>query len=442
MQWLYRTLKNKKIGGKCMKNKKLLSTILAATLVATTMAVPVMANDGGGSVEVDVGVATSVLRVEVPTTLAVQIDQYQLEQSGGVSGDCQIYSEEFSILNKGNVNVKVDVTSSVSGDVKNGRLATTKQAAKVSKSGDAWLAAAAVTGLSISGDAAEGYEYDDEVVTSEVVETYATLKETNRNVATFDSSGDAKQTFYLENASGDVVYKYAKSGDVVAPYAKFRELARSTSTASGDAAVTEAAKSQDVYVQFSGDATMTRVRKGSEYTNASKTFNPASGDVIYTISGDVSTLGAGDYMYGEGNVRATGAAAFRYIGVLAKGQTWNTSDIDKITITYSIDGIDPGTYAEANEKCVQGLYKETATAPTPTTMASVMSGGNDLFVRLVEGQNAEASKVSSVKVNNTVATYSVAASGAIIISGVAQNAGTYNVEIIYNGVTYTGSVTK
>jgi len=343
-----------------MKNKKLLSTVLAATLAATTMAVPVMAEDGGGDLTVEVGKATDVLRVQVPTTLAVKIDQYQLEQSAS-SGDCQIYSEEFSILNKGNVNVKVDVTSTVSGDV-NGKLAAAKQTAKESKSGDAWLAAAAATNLTISGDAAGSYVYDDTLTTG-ASETYATLNETNRNVATFNNaSGDAKQTFYLEKASGDVTYKYAKSGDVVPAFAKFHKLVKSSDTASGDPAVINAAKDSDVYVQFSGDVNMTRVPKGSSYSDSSgRTFNPASGDALYTISGTSASLGVGDYMYGEGNVRNTGAAAFRYIGVLAKGQTWTTKDIDQIKITYKIDGIDPGTYADATKdgKCVQGLYEDT-----------------------------------------------------------------------------------
>ena len=41
------TLLMKKLGGKSMRNKKLVSTVVASALVATTMAMPVMAADGG-----------------------------------------------------------------------------------------------------------------------------------------------------------------------------------------------------------------------------------------------------------------------------------------------------------------------------------------------------------------------------------------------------------
>lgn len=426
-----------------MKNKKLLSTILAATLTATTMAMPVMATERG-SVEIDVGMATDVIRVEVPTTLAVQIDQYQLEQDAA-SGDCQIYSEEFSILNKGNIHVKVDVTSSVSGDVKDSnKLATTKKGAKDSKSGDAWLAAAAVTGLNIdaSGDAGS-YDYDDTTTTSG--ETYATLTETNKNVATFNASGDAKQTFYLEKASGDVVYKKvtkATSGDV-APYAKYREMTSVTGTASGDPAILEEAKNQDVYVVYSGDATMRRVRKGATtYTApAGKVYNPASGDALYKIApGNVDSLEATKvYMYGEGNVRTTGASAFRYIGALAKGQTWTTSDIDQITINYTIEGIDPSEYTEASANCVQGLYKDEGANAVNVAAASVASG--TASIRLVTGQNAVANKITSVKVDGTATThFSVSSSGAIAVTGITGS-GAHTILIVYDGTTYKASVT-
>lgn len=60
-----------------MRNKKLLSTVVASALVATIMAVPVMADDGG-SVDVDVTTKNAVIRVEVPTTLAVAINQSML----------------------------------------------------------------------------------------------------------------------------------------------------------------------------------------------------------------------------------------------------------------------------------------------------------------------------------------------------------------------------
>lgn len=46
-----------------MRNKKLVSTVVASALVATTMAMPVMAAGESGSVDVDVSTKTGVLRV-------------------------------------------------------------------------------------------------------------------------------------------------------------------------------------------------------------------------------------------------------------------------------------------------------------------------------------------------------------------------------------------
>lgn len=59
-----------------MRNKKLVSTVVASALVATTMAMPVMAADGG-KVEVDVTTKDAIIRVAVPTALAVAVDQFE-----------------------------------------------------------------------------------------------------------------------------------------------------------------------------------------------------------------------------------------------------------------------------------------------------------------------------------------------------------------------------
>jgi hypothetical protein len=81
-----------------MKGKKLVS-ILTAGALAATMAMPVMAADGG-TIDVEVTTKTGILRVEVPTTLAIAVDQFETTDAGS-----QVYSEEFTIANKSEVNV-------------------------------------------------------------------------------------------------------------------------------------------------------------------------------------------------------------------------------------------------------------------------------------------------------------------------------------------------
>lgn len=77
-----------------MKAKRFLSTVVAGALVAAQMAMPVMAADGG-EVEVDVTTRTAVIRVEVPTTLAIAVNQFEKGDTGS-----QVYSEAFDITNK------------------------------------------------------------------------------------------------------------------------------------------------------------------------------------------------------------------------------------------------------------------------------------------------------------------------------------------------------
>ena len=71
-----------------MRNKKLLSTIVATALVTTTMALPVVAADGG-EVDVDVTTRTAVIRVQVPTSLEIAVNQFEKGDKGS-----QVYSEQ------------------------------------------------------------------------------------------------------------------------------------------------------------------------------------------------------------------------------------------------------------------------------------------------------------------------------------------------------------
>ena len=166
-----------------MKGKKLVS-ILTAGALAATMAMPVMAADGG-TIDVEVTTKTGILRVEVPTTLAIAVDQFETTDAGS-----QVYSEEFTIANKSEVNVKVNVTSTATvGSAVTLAAKRADVATAAGVNGTAWLAVAA---------SLDGTDY-------EASSNLSKLNEASANVTTFAKSGTATtaaQTFYLKKGTG------------------------------------------------------------------------------------------------------------------------------------------------------------------------------------------------------------------------------------------------
>ena len=73
-------------------------------------------------------------------------------------------------------------------------------------------------------------------------------------------------------------------------------------------------------------------------------------------------------------------------------------------------------------------------------IASIVSGDATVYIRLVAGMNADAEKITSVKVDGvTTDSFSVAGSGAIIVNNLA--AGSHTFTIVHDGTTYTGTGT-
>lgn len=379
-----------------MKRKKLLSMLTAGAL-AVTMAMPVMAADGG-EVNVDVTTKTGILRVEVPTNLAVAVDQFETTNAG-----TQIYSEEFPIANKSEVNVKVSVTSTatVGSDV---TLAAKRAdvAAATGANGTAWLAVAAKKSAS-NYEAASGN--DD----------FANLNEASANVTTFAANGaatTAAQTFYLKKGTaGSAAYKLlkpsadGKNNDV--SYAQFYKLTALGTSPTNDATLQTAVDAGDVYVVATTDvgtdgATVTKIAKGT--TVASSTYAWASTNTYYTAATaatPVADLKAADiYAYGELGKETTGAdAAFRYIGVLSRNkEVWDATDISKVKIAYTIQGLPESVYTAAagltgDDGIVYGLYKEKLPA-----VYMELNGG---YWISPDGSNGFAAAPSSLKIGST-----------------------------------------
>lgn len=340
-----------------MKGKKLVSVLTAGALAAA-MAMPAFAADGG-EVDVDVTTKTGILRVEVPTTLLVAVDQFETTDVG-----TQIHSGDFTIVNKSQVNVKVNVTSTATVG-SNVTLVAKKAdvATATGAGGSAWLAVAA------KKDAThyEGTGADD---------NFANLNEAAANVTTFVKNGTATtaaQTFYLKKASGAESYamlKPAADGKASVSYAQFYELTKKTFTASSEQTELDAMLAEgDVYVLASttetDNAAITKTAKNA----TAGTLTYANTNTYYTIADAATPLkdvkAAKVYAYASLTTADTdGNAAFRYIGALSTNKPeWSATDISKVKIAYTIQGLPESVYtaaaAENNNKGITyGLYKE------------------------------------------------------------------------------------
>lgn len=349
-----------------MKNKKLLSTVVASSLAAT-MAMPVMAADGG-KVDVDFTTKTPVIRVEVPTSILAAVDPLEMADTG-----TQIHSGDFTLVNKSEVPVGIDVESVV--DLGTGvTLVDTKKKAVDSTDktkSEAWLAVAAEV-------AANDY--------AGTGKTIADLTETDKNVTTFETvtensttKSSASQTFYLDKAaSGTTTYKIAApvatptAGSTEKTAAQYKEeltyaqVYKLTDITTGltEATLLNTLKTQDVY-----ECASTGTDDGKALTLIPAGSTSVSGfDATtkkYYTAGTVNALTAEDtdtankladgslYVYGEGG--AGEGTAFRYIGKLGKGKnSWSDSDIAKMHINYSIYGLTSEDYTAAEPE--HGLY--------------------------------------------------------------------------------------
>lgn len=411
-----------------MKGKKLVSVLTAGALAAT-MAMPVFAADGG-EVNVDVTTKTGILRVEVPTTLAVAVDQFETTTTG-----TQIHSEEFKIANKSEVNVKVNVTStatvkdSVALAAKRGDVATATAAG-----GTAWLAVAAKK-------SASNYE------ASSGNDTFANLNEAAENVTTFAKNGTATtaaQTFYLKKGTaGSAAYKALKptadGKDNDVSYAQFYKLTELSTQPSDDTTLQTAVNANDVYVIASADLTapngktVTKIAKGETITSTW-----ASGDKYYTMADTATSkadLKAADiYIYGELTKDASGAdAAFRYIGELSPNKAlWDATDISHINIAYTIQGLPQSTYDDATgDGMVYGLYKEKIPA-----VYMELNGG---YWISPDGKGGFAAAPTSLTIGGTASTdYTFESGGWIKLKN--KPADGADILLIVNGTTYKATV--
>lgn len=385
-----------------MKRKKVLSMFLACALATSTMAMPVLA--AGDTIDVGVTTKTPVLRVTVPTTLAIAVDQLEMDTKG-----TQISSGAFEMQNNSSVDVKVDIESTA--DLKSTtKLVASKAAAESSTTaGEAWLAVAAKISDTkyIEGD------------TKDIKD----LTEANENVTTFVQGtgadavkAKAEQTFYLKKTTG--VYKLLNAGESAAAitYAQFYELTKATVGDADDLAAL--IKEKDVYVAAATTAAdgqaLTLVEKGGTHTYAgSEAYYTAAADATEKADIDASKL----YVYANGTADAAdGVAAFRYIGKLSEKQdSWSKEDITNVHIKYTITGIPGSKYDEVKDDCTYGLYSvpgpsasgSLSTSNTTVTISGLGDGVTLKSVAVVKTDGASVAMTSGTHFTFSAGTFKV-----------------------------------
>lgn len=375
-----------------MKRRKLLSTAVAGTLVAAQLVMPVMAADGG-EVDVDVTTKTAVIRVVVPTTLEVAVNQFEKDDAGS-----QIYSGNFTLQNKSEIPVKVDVNSEATLDSTKVTLLSSKEAAANSEADEAWLAVAAQVeaGKYITGD---GKGIKDLTEASDNVTTFVQgTEDATKNTAT------AGQVFYLaaEDSPSVTYTKVAPTdADTLAAakkisYAQFYEL--TTATYADDDAVQAAVDAGDICAIDKSSNAVSVIKKGT--TGVTKDANAD----YYTIAADstlAKDLAQGKvYIYGEAGAAATGGdAAFRYIGKLSESkETWSKDEISHIKIKYDITGITGTKFGEVKDDCVYGLYAaENAPITLSTTGLITMTASSDSIQSLAVNDGTDDYPMNSTR---------------------------------------------
>lgn len=413
-----------------MKGKKLVS-ILTAGALAATMAMPAMAADGG-EVNVDVTTKTGILRVQVPTSLAVAVDQFETTDVGS-----QIYSEDFTITNMSEVNVKVNVTSTAT--IGTGVTLASKRAdvaTATGANGMAWLAVAARL---------DGSKY-------ETNNKLADLNEASANVTTFAKSGTATtaaQTFYLAKSTANVstaTYKMMKpsaDGKTDTSYAQFYKLTKKSFTANSEQDELDALLAEnDVYVLASttetDDAALTKTAKNATVG----TLTYAGTNSYYTIADTATPVkdvkAAEVYAYAELAKASSGAdAAFRYIGALSSNkEVWDATAVPTVKIAYTIQGLPQSTYDDAvNETgaLVYGLYK----GKVPATYSKI-SGVNWVSLNAKDGFAAAPTSVSVGGTELASGKYTFEKSGWIKL--VDDPAAGDEILVVVNGTTYKATV--
>lgn len=380
-----------------VRSKKVLSAAVVSAILAAQTLMPVAA--AGGTIDADMSTKSPILRVAVPTKMAVSVNEFEMGDTGS-----QITSGEFTMKNMSEIPVNVKVTSqaTVGADT---TLVSSKQAAKDSTDTAKpamWLAAVAAVAENSTTNELEYTTGSDTTVNG--------LEGTEGNITAFgtkdeNNESEVIQNFYLQAATnatfkgitGAEVDTEKTAATATVGGADFYEMS-ALSNASDDAAGAAAlATDKDIYIATAAPAagapaTFTKVAKGT----AAGSITWTAGNVVYAIA-DAPTAAASldntkSYLYIDNATTAAGdAAAFRYIGALSEAKSgWSTTDLSGITLTYDIIGISGSAYdgiAGADGSGLTYGYKAQSSAITVDASGLMTMNG-------VSGDNYQSGKVT------------------------------------------------
>lgn len=365
-----------------VRSKKVLSAAVVSAILAAQTLMPVAA--AGGTIESTVTTTSPVLRVNVPTKLAVSVNEFEKGDKGS-----QITSGEFTMKNLSEIPVKVSVSSEAvlgTDTVLVSTKAATKETPTDATKYEMWLAAVAAV-----KDNAGTLEYATGDKT-----TVEGLEGTEGNITVFetkDSKSTASQDFYLA-AAADSEYKAISKEDTIKEGAAatatiggadFYALTKDTSlTASSTTADVEAlAATQDLYMSgaeaTAGTAVaLTKIAKGT--AAADITGFTAATSVIYTVAttptayDDLKNATLPHMYIDNATAKAGDAAAFRYIGALSTAKSgWSAAqNLSKVNIAYTIVGISDTAYTDVAGADGSGL---TYGYKAESSKISITAGG-------------------------------------------------------------------
>lgn len=346
------------------KWKKASAVALTGVLLASQA---LMVSAAGGEIDADMSTKTPILRVVVPTEMAVAVNEFEMGDNS------QVTSGEFTMKNVSEIPVNVNVTSTATLNSVVTLVSTKKAAQDSTDAANPAMWLAAVAAVKDNGGTLEyvgGDATDKTVGALTGTEANATAFETK------DSVSKAVQDFYL-GAATSAQYKAIVGTDAekIGEGADFYKL--SPATYSDDAALNTALETQDVYkvttAPTAGTAqTVTKIAKGTTSTKGTDSYY-----IMATAPENYATVKAdssGVYLYIDGATAPTGggdAAAFRYAGALSTAKTgWSNTELVSVKIKYDITAVNTSVYDAMKGDLVYGYKGETSALSSMTVSAA------------------------------------------------------------------------
>lgn len=279
--------------------KVLLSTMLCVAMVGTTCFAADITSTTDQTITGDNTVENPIYRVVIPTDLKYAVDAFEQK------GQSQIYSEDFNIINKSNVAVKVDVK--VKATPKAG-VTLVDSADKVSEADD-------------SKNLFLGVEVPSTV--TEDADAGAVYLATDGTTALEDMVVDGDGTYY----KSDAVYQAVKDDNTVTGTAKKDEMINTTAVAG------TYTKSAKVGIGTE-DTVLTFALKGADYI----TYYDDATDIASKAQAFQKVAGTED-----------GTTTFRFTGTVNTRAAWAAQDISA-TAVFSLIGLSPNNYTSLKAK--------------------------------------------------------------------------------------------